>query len=344
MRMTRLMPAVVVLVFVTGCLAGVSYGQATFENPPHWNADEKDNFFKHGELKELSEQRTPKGWDDVSAFESGEAVALNTPRGIVLLQCKSDGGDGSLSTTIDLPKNTEFVTILTRMRGPTIDPGDTQEAGAGMVYSMVTKDDQQRRFPRVEPIYKYGSLGGWKTYRSTIQVLPQERRINIRAEVVDALGELEVDRVLVIASKPGYQARPKELQDFMQAIQKDDHVKIGNMIAKTPELLEFRNGYMENGTPLIWASMFNAKDVADELIKAGADLEVFDESWQNTPLAWCCWWGNLEVAEVLVKAGAQTKDYAQMAASSKLTNQSPRGTKEDFDKIVKLIEDAQKSE
>ena len=323
-------------------LTGVSFGQATFEDPPHWSADLKDNVFQYGELKELSDQGTPVGWNDVSAFGSGHAVMLKNSKGIIQLKCPEDDGIASVSMTIDLTEVTEFVTILSRMRGPTIELGKTEEAGAGIVYSLITGDGQSREFPRVEPIYKYGSLGGWKTYRSTVRVLPGERQLKILATIVDSQGALEVDRVLVIPSEPSYQPEPEQLKQFLSAVREDDRFTIARMVAKTPELLELRNGYMENGTPLIWASMYNSKNVAEELVQAGADLEVSDESWQNTPLAWCCWWGNLEVAEVLLKAGAQTKHYAKMAASAKKNNRSPRGSMEDFDKIAKLIEETKR--
>jgi len=286
--------------------AGLSYGQATFE-------------------------------------DLGTAVLLGDSKGIQL-KCSAKGDPTSVATSIELPKETEFVTFLTRMRGPKIKLGKTEKAGAGMVYSLIAKDDQRRQLPRVEPIYKYGSLGGWKTYRSTVRVLPGEQQLNIRAEIVDAEGEFEVRYVLVIASKPDFRGDPEQLQKLFIAVKEDDRNTVAKLIEKNPKLLEARNGSLENGTPLIWASWYNAKSVAQELIQAGADLEACDESWQNTPLAWCCWWGNLEVAEVLVEAGAKTENFAQRAASSKRKNRRPRGTMKDFDAIVKLISDAQKTE
>jgi len=338
-KMIRSFCAVGLLVVV----AGFSYGQATFEDPPHWNADGKDNFFENGNFNNLGDQAAPKGWDDVLAFGIGGAVFLNDSRGIQL-KCSKDGDQTSVATSIELPEKAEFITLLTRMRGPRIKLGKKEKAGAGMVYSLIAKDGQRRQFPRVEPIYKYGSLGGWKTYRSTVRVLPGEQQLNIRAEIVDAEGEFEVEYVYAIASKPGYQGDPKQLQKLLIGVKEDDRNTVAKIIQKHPKLLEVRNGSMDNGTPLIWASWLNAKSVAEELIQAGADLEARDETWQNTPLAWCCWWGNLEVAKVLVKAGAKTENLVQMAASSKHNNRTPKGTPEDFDEIVKLIVEAKKTE
>ena len=322
-------------------LSGVSFGQSKFEDPPHWNADRKDNFFQHGAFKQTDDNGIPIGWD-AAAFESGYAKVLKDSKGIVQLTCPTAGIELEVSTIVNLPKKAEYVTILTRMRGPTIKLGSSEQSGAGMVYSLIAADGSVREFPRVEPIYQYGSLGGWKTYRSTLRVRPSEQKLTVRAVVFDATGSLEVDRVIIVASKPGYQPKAGEVEKMLRAIQKDDRFTIARMIAKTPQLLEVRTGFMENGTPLIWASWYNSKNVAEELLQSGADMEVSDESWQNTPLAWCCWWGNAEVAEVLIKAGAEIKNYERMAASSKNNNKSPRGSAEDFDKIVQLIEEAKK--
>ncbi|EMI40372.1 ankyrin repeat domain-containing protein [Rhodopirellula sp. SWK7] len=317
------------------------FGQGTFERTPHWNADRNDNFYPHSELKELDERGFPVGWGDVSAFESGRAVVRDPAKGIIQLTCPDDGSETSISTTIDLPKRIKFVTVLTRMRGPTVELGDSDDAGAGVVYTLEMKSGKTREFPRVEPLYRYGSLGGWKTYRTTMRVLPGYVKLNVRAEINDSKGSFEVDRILVVSSEPGYQATPEERIRLMTAIQKDDDVEIAKLMEEQPGLLELRDGTMENGTPLILASWFNSVKVTKELIRLGANMEASDESWQNTPLAWCCWWGNPEVAEVLVDAGAKTKHYARMVASSKTQNRSPRGTPEDFDRIVEIIEAAQ---
>jgi len=324
-------------------LSSSLFGQFGFEETPHWNANRNDNFFQYGELKELDERGHPIGWECVAAFESGHGVALPDAKGIIQLTCPPRAAETSITATIDLPDGIKFVTILTRMRGPTVTPGEASDAGAGMIYSFVRGDRTLRDLPRVEPIYRYGSLGGWKTYRSTARVLPGEKKLVVRASIVDAKGAFEVDRVLVLASQPGYDASEDQINRLRRAIAEDDATAIENLIEETPELLEFRNGQMENGTPLILASSYNSHHVVKKLADMGADLEASDESWGNTPLAWCCWWGNADVAEVLVAAGAETKHFATMAESSKSSNPRPRGTIEDFDRIIQCIEDAKKN-
>lgn len=83
--------------------------------------------------------------------------------------------------------------------------------------------------------------------------------------------------------------------------------------------------------------------MAKELAKLGANLEASDESWGNTPLAWCCWWGNAETAEVLINAGADLKQFDRMAKNCKTNNKHPRGTMEDFDRIIQLVVEAKKT-
>jgi len=335
--MSRVLPVMVFWAIVSQ----PCFGQTQYEQTPHWNADPNKNLYKHAELKTLDARGLPVGWGDVSTFDSGRALVKDPSMGVIQLTCKEDGGKTAVSTTIDLPEQVRFVTVLTRMRGPTVKPGESNDAGAGMVYMLETKSGEMQEFPRVEPIYRYGSLGGWKTYRTTMRVLPGYVKLNIRAEIEDAKGSFEIDRVLVVASEPGYQATADERERLMATIQKDDDVEIAKLMEEQPGLLEFRDGTMENGTPLIFAAWSNSVKVTKELVRLGADMEASDESWQNTPLAWCCWWGNPEVAEVLIKAGAKTKQYAKMAASSKTSNRSPRGAPKDFDRIVELIEAAQ---
>ena len=331
----------IVTFFLTCVMAvGLAYGQASFEETPHWSAKRQANFFEFGELTKLDEDRIPIGWSDVQAFESGNAKMLQNAKGIMQLKCAKDGKETSVSTTIALPEGIEFVTMLTRMRGPSVRDEGAKEAVAGMVFSLSTDGGKKRSFPRIEPIYDYGSLGGWKTYRVTARVLQGETKLKMQAAIVGSKGTFEIDRVLVVSSERGFQATEDQKSRLRTAIQTDDAVDVARLLFNTPELLEYRDGTMENGTPLICAAWNNAPKVASILVKRGADLETSDESWQNTPLAWCCWWGNAEVAEILIDAGAQTKHYAKMAAKCKKNNPRPLGTPEDFDRIVELIKAA----
>ena len=329
--------------------AGSALGQIAFELEPHWNTDLRDNLFREGELRQRDDHGFPVGWNDVSAFESGDAIMLEKPQGIAQLKCPAVSesgqvvGETSISATIGLPERIKFVTILSRMRGPTIELGTSDRTGAGMVYGLVRRDGTLRELPRVEPIYKFGSLGGWKTYRSTARVLPGEKQLVVRATIVDAKGEFEVDRVIVLKSQPGYAADPAQVEELRRAIASDDVDTVRELIKATPELLEFRNGTADNGTPLILASWYNSANVAKQLAMLGANLEASDESWSNTPLAWCCWWGNAETAEVLINAGANLKQFETMAQNCKQNNKHPRGTIEDFDKITQLVLEAKKA-
>lgn len=314
--------------------------KAKFEKATHWNADPNANIFPDGMLDRHDENNIPIGWQDKSAFETSHARIVEPKRGVVQMECPKDGSETTFGTTLDLPKGTQYVTILTRMRGPSIQLGHSENTGAGMIYSLIGEKGKKRSTPRLEPIYKYGSLGGWKTYRRTIKVRPGETKLGITASMVDVTGHFEVDRVQVVPSKPGYEATPDEVKTMRTAIHEDDDHAIGLIMDSTPELLEYRDGTFENSTPLIYATVRNSPKVVKKLIELGANMEAVDESWKNTPLAWCCWWGNYEAAEVLVKAAAKLKHFDDMALNSKKKNKRPRGQLEDFDRIAQLIKEA----
>ncbi len=95
----------------------------------------------------------------------------------------------------------------------------------------------------------------------------------------------------------------------------------------------------DNGIPLIRAAWDGAPKVAAKLIELGADIEARDSNWGNTPLRWCCWWDVPEFAKILVEAGAASDGASAMARSSKTQNTFTRRPPEDYDRIVKIIED-----
>ncbi|TWU47160.1 hypothetical protein Poly51_49580 [Rubripirellula tenax] len=171
-------------------VAVVCSAQGKLETPPHWNADLSDSINPNSELKQLNHQRYPIGWKEEATFASGNAVALRIHKGVVLPTCPDDGKKTTISTTIDLPKPIQFATIVSRMRSVDFQPGESETAGAGITCTLLMPNGRTREFPRVQPIHGYGSLGGWKTYRHTIRVLPGYTKLNIRAFIEDASGSL----------------------------------------------------------------------------------------------------------------------------------------------------------
>ena len=326
-------------------MLSLCYGQGLFESTPHWNADRNDNFLKDGEIVAWDEQGVPLGWSDNSAFKAGHATSKQNYAGTMVLTCPT-GGETSVATTIDLPGDAEFVTIIARMRDPKIVLGESETAGAGMVYTLETDDGKKVKFPRVEPDPNYGSLGSWKAYRSTIKIPSGFTKLELRATIVDSEGFLEVDSVLVVSSKPDFQA-PEKLKLLREAMRSDDVETAKTLIKETPELLELRDGKgpWTNPTPLVTAAVYNAKAVAKELVQLGADLEASEDSWDKTPLGICCVAGQAEIAKTLIDAGAKTssggikkREYARLATNAKKKCSPERAA--DYDKILELISQA----
>ena len=329
---------------------GLCNGQTAFESTPHWNADRRENLFKHGEINEWDEKDVPIGWDEISAFETGLAITKKNYAGSMILTCPADRSETSVATTINLPEDTKYVTILARMRGPKIVLGKSKDAGAGMVYTLEADDGRKLKLPLVGADPEHGSLGGWKAYRSTIGIFPGYSKLNIRATIVDADGFLEVDSVLVMSSKPDFQA-PEKMALLRSAIQADDAAAAKELIEESPELLELRDGIgpWGNPTPLVTAASYNAKNVAKELVRLGADLEASDDSWDKTPLGVCCVRGRPEIAKILIDAGAKTssggavtREYERIASAAK--SQYGLSRTEDYDQILDLISSAQAKE
>ena len=344
--MLRILQAIVCCLIA----AKASYGQLKFEPIPHWNADRNENIFPYGKLTELDQQSLPAGWDEVSAFKSGKAVMLAHPelllfpKGIFRLKCGEDGSKTSVSTTIDLPESNEYVTILARMSGAEVEPGDSDDAGAGLVFTLESEDGKQiATSPRMQPEYRYSnSLGGWLIFRSTLKTPWYYSKLKISAEIVDSKGVFELDKVLVIPSVPGYQATPEQMQELRRAIQIDDSKKVATLLKETPQLLNYRDGSGSNRTPLIYAVCCQSTAVIKELIRLGADLEATDDSYLKGPLGYCCLNGYPEIAEILIEAGAQTKRLANLARNSK--KRYGNESSEEYDRVADLILKAQEAQ
>lgn len=315
----------------------VCQGQSELETRPHWNADPKGNINPNSQLRLLDYQRIPIGWKDEETFLSGNAVALPVHKGVIALTCPDAGGETSVSTTIDVPAKATHLTIVTRMRSVDFQATETASPDAGIVFMLSTQDGKSQTFPTVRPIHGYGSLGGWKAYRSTIQVPPDSSELNVRAFIADAKGSFEVDDLKVIPSQPGFEITDEQRMEFQAAIKNDDSDVVARLVQQHPPLLEFRDGIMENGTPLIVAACSNSAEVAKALIRLGADLEAFDETWGNTPLAWCCWFANLETAKILIEAGADTQKFQNRSIPGSKRNFNSSKKTAQFNQIVELI-------
>lgn len=302
----------------------------------HWNADAKNDILKVGKFDEPSDLKVPDGWQDVSAFDSGNATLERGGRGTLSLNSETDKTVAFIETQIDIPPSAKYLTFMINLRGPTLKRSSQPESGAGVRFTLM-KGEVERNFKRVEPSYE--GYRSWAFNTQTVQVMPGEDKLLIRVELTKATGSLEIDRILIVPSEITNEATAEQQRLLDQALKTDDAELIKLLVEETPRMLEVRTGNCDNGTPLIRAAWDNAPKAAAMLVKLGADIEAKDPNWGNTPLRWCCWWGVPDVAEVLMQAGAKADGASAMASSSKTNNTFTQHPPQDFDRTVMIIED-----
>ena len=321
------------------CLAGSVSAQSEFESETHWHVDLSKNLFAAGTFEQLDEQLRPKGWDEIEAFESGNAVASS---GDVRLRPANDGSQVAFATTIDLPGSANYLTFYVRMRGPAMVRGKSKDAGGGVVFSLMNVFGDSREMPRLDPAYS--GYRNWNEFIATVRVKPGETKLNVRVEVVDAKGDLDVDKILVLPSTPGFVPTDEQRSVLRRALESDDGEAIAKLLKDEPRILELRTGERDNLTLLGLAVWKDAASVCKTLIEAGADVEAVDYNWENTPLAWACIQGRKEVAKVLIEGGANIDGYESLAQSGKSSRGWPFRSAEDFDAIIQAIRERRSRE
>jgi|GEM_PF-1827387 len=135
----------------------------------HWNADAKNDILKIGRFDEPSDLQVPDGWQDVSAFDSGNATLEPGGRGTLSLNATTDDTDAFIETQIDIPASTKFLTFMVSLRGPTLKRSSQPESGAGVRFTLM-KGQVERSFKRVEP--GYDGYRNWAFNIQTMQVMP----------------------------------------------------------------------------------------------------------------------------------------------------------------------------
>ena len=311
--------------------------QATFAGQfvkPHWNTDAESDIFKIGTFKQADARGRPRGWTDLSAFELGAAKLTAAGRGTISLNSQKTGGKASLGATLEIPADTEHLTVMVRLRGPTIERGESDTAGGGVTFSL-ENEGKRRVLPRIDP--NYSGYRDWRNIMHTIRVLPGESQLHVGISLVDASGALEVDNITVVPSRSDAEATAAQSKQLTLALDNDDPDAMAALIKEDPAMLEMRTGKEDNGTPLIRAAWKGSAKVAARLIELGADVEARDANWGNTPLRWCSWWGTYEVTAVLIEAGAEPRGAGRMAQTAKQSNRSARRPAADFDRITEMM-------
>ena len=242
-----------------------------------------------------------------------------------------------ISTSVDLPPDTKFVTIDVKFRGLSIDRGETPaaDAGAGVVFSMLTADGKRRKLPRIDVSYQ--GYRNWKTHFKTIRVLPKETKLDVRVELSDAKGWFDVARINAYASTADGEPTKEQMQLLEDAIGNDDEQAVAKLIKADPTLLEARMEHSDHGSPITYATWADSPKVIKKLVELGADIESKDYNWGNTPLQWSAYFGRAKAAKALLDSGAALNRAAGYARGQRNSKYSASRTPKEFDEIIEMI-------
>src|SRR5271166_3295785 len=96
---------------------------------------------------------------------------------------------------------------------------------------------------------------------------------------------------------------PDDAAALHRAVWEENLNLVNELLNKNRQRKDFINVRKSDATALHFASKKGAKQVAELLIKQGADLEATDEEGE-TPLHWAATWNKPEIVELLVTNGA----------------------------------------
>ncbi len=103
----------------------------------HWNADANNDILKVGKFDEPSDLKVPDGWQDVSAFDSGNATLEPRGRGTLSLNAETDETVAFIETQIDIPASAKYLTFMVNLRGPTLKRSSQPDSGAGVRFTLL---------------------------------------------------------------------------------------------------------------------------------------------------------------------------------------------------------------
>jgi len=102
---------------------------------------------------------------------------------------------------------------------------------------------------------------------------------------------------------------------ILQAVRDGRVSVVKRLLNDDPRLVRATDDHLK--TPLHWAAEHDHHDVAQMLLRAGADLEA-TTSWGATPLDWAAIMGSTKVADLLLARGAQGMNLVAAASLGKL--------------------------
>lgn len=110
------------------------------------------------------------------------------------------------------------------------------------------------------------------------------------------------------AAMPG--ARRSDPAAFFAAVHEPSADRVKRILAEDPALVSTRN---DGGTALHFAAVTGDKRMAELLLRAGADLNARDDTYQMTPIGWASEEGHMAMVQFLFECGADV-DLHQAAS------------------------------
>jgi Ankyrin repeats (3 copies) len=263
------------------------------------------NQFTPGTFQKLDDKSRPQGWDDLSAFDNGKAQILRDTRNAVRFSNANENDSITISGHIAIQPQWKWLTVHARVRGRDLQPGPSDAADVGVRFTVQGGDGKDTRVVAIARPRMTGGYRDWTIVTKQFQLHPGDTTLIITAGLMDYIGSVDVEDILVVPSDPATQPDPKQIAQLQDAIQDNDVQKVKQLIAGDHRLLEARNGNNDGGTPLIITAWTNRPDVTKLLLDLGADKEAMDRNWGSAALGWAGFWGRPKVAKLLLDAGAK---------------------------------------
>jgi ankyrin repeat protein len=135
-----------------------------------------------------------------------------------------------------------------------------------------------------------------------------------------------------------------ESKQFSNAIEHGDVAAVESMLKQNPE---WANRSTWTPPPLHCAVLWNQSEVAETLIRHGADIEMLDPDRQTTPLRYAIMYGKSDLIPLLISHGANTGaivengssaiELAEEAASGAFEQFEDLPRKEEYEKVVRVL-------
>ena len=121
---------------------------------------------------------------------------------VLRLLAPDDGQAVSVSMTVELPPDVDYLTFMVRMSSSELSRGSGPNAGGGVVFSFIDQQGNRRQLPRIDP--NYSGYRRMNEYIKTARAQGGDRKLKVQIEVVDATGSLEIEKIHVTRSEPEY--------------------------------------------------------------------------------------------------------------------------------------------